>query len=460
MNTTSGQGLTSVGDPAPDAWDVGDGVIPTPLVRSSLRAGVEAADFWTVMTMLGAPQMRPDADANVVRNLVEHCGGVTGRRVADLGSGCGRYAAEVRRHGATEVVGLETSEILGGLSATVNPAVRVVRTSLSNIGAEGSFDVVIAMSHILFINESRDALRSDLRNIRSAMPDFGVLVVEQFAIEPGVRTWGPVDGISIGEQCGLQSESLMLHEFEVQKDGDPILGERMQSLRLTQDEFEEVARDAGFLVSDYYTEAAADGEISLMWILRAQKGFNYLSDIDAFLESWLAGEHERNGLSRSIVVDSDGRVRPEGTVAWGQGASLSRNHPEFLRCLEPAVSPLVVELVTEWNLVTYSSCEGHRITCEPREDYSECYVGVVAFSDIHEQAVVNLLESACAELIFDTVRPRVRQRPLLGPRSSHAAVDLLITRCSPNVPWVDYQIERDRLIQEIVRYLTRMRLED
>lgn len=459
MNSSSPQATDEVDEFGPDDRVVDALGIPSALVKSALDEGIAAHDFWAVMTVVGTSQMRPDNDAALIRDLIDSCGGVDGKRVADLGSGCGRYAAEIHRRGASEVVGFETSGTLRRISRALHPAVRVVGDSLSDIGVRGAFDVVVALSHILFINESRDGLRSDLRNIRSAMPDFGVIVVEQFSITAGERVWAAVEGTSITEQCHLADESLV-HRFVVRRDGTAIFEEQMKSLLLTDDEFEEIARDAGFLVSARRSDVTSSGEKSELWVLRAQKGFNYLSDIDSFLESWLEGDHERNRLSRSLVADADGRVRPEGTFAWGQGASVSRNHPEFLECLEPAVTSLVVELVTEWNLVTYSSCDGHRVSREPCEDYTECYVGVVSFSDVHEQALVKLFETVCAELATDTAHPRVRQRPLLGPRSKHPAVDLLINRRGPHVTWANYQVERDRLVHSIVQRLRRMRLEN
>ncbi|OBA31135.1 class I SAM-dependent methyltransferase [Gordonia sp. 852002-51296_SCH5728562-b] len=418
-----------------------------------LATGLRAGDFWAVMTALGMPLMNADEDTAVVERIVGLVGGVVGKRVADLGSGCGRYAAKLLAHNPAAVLGVELSDILADYSRTRYPDSPVARDSFTNLAARGSFDVVIALSHLLFMSTSREGLTSDLRHIRGAMPDYGLLVIEQFEISTGERSWGPLDGVTISEDCRVNGTSQLCHQFTVNAQGIRVDHETISSLVLPGQVLEVIARDSGFLVSDRLTHIAADGQKSTFWVLRAQKGFNYLSDLGDFLESWLEDAHERNALSRRIVVDDRGRVRPEGTVAWGQGASLSRNHPDFIECLEPAIRPLVMEIVDGWGLVTYSSCDGHLVSMEPRPDYSEAYVGVITFSETHNLAVARLLESCIAGCGGEAVVPTVRRRELLGPHSKVAVVDIVFARSGPDIEWERYACERDRETAVLIQRL-------
>lgn len=446
--------MTPEGECSSASSGAGPAVLPEPLTGEALASqllseGIRAQDFWAIMTALGIPLMDSAEDAETMADIVGYVGGLNGKRVADLGSGCGRFAAAMQRFGPSEVVGFELSAVLADASARLFPDIGVVRDSFTNLGASGSFDIVMALSHLLFIAPSRDAVRADLRHLRSAMPDFGLLVVEQFDMEAGKRCWGPIDGISIREECEVAVTGLLNHRFVVGSEESQLLSVCMDSLILSDEELDSVARDSGFLVCGKHTRRAPDGQLSTFWILRAQKGFNYLSDLDDFLASWLDGTHTRNTLSRNIVVDANGRVRPSGTVAWGQGASLSRNHPEFAACLEPAIAPLVLELVEGWGLVTYSSCEGHVVSDVPHRDYSEAYVGMVSFSDEHQSAVTMLIEAGLEECEFRGVTPVVRRRQLLGPRDKFDVVDVLFSRSGPEIAWDEYQFERDRLVCQL-----------
>lgn len=410
-----------------------------------IEHAAEQRDFWALMTLACIPQMEQATDSETTRVIVERLGGITGRRIADLGSGCGRFSAEFLTYGPSEVVGIEQSPILASMSRGRHPEIPVVVDSFSNLAAYGSFDVVLALSHLLFMADSTDSLLADLRHIRAAMPDYGLLVVEQFEMTASPRRWDTED-LRIEERTSVTSATMLTHRFDVHVRDAHILETQIPSLVLSRSEFDNLARESGFLVSDYVTETALDGQRSHIWVLRAQKGFNYLSDLDEFLESWLTSGHLRNRTTRSIVTDQHGRVRPAGTVTWGQGASLSRNHPEFVDCLEPAIKPLVVELVHEWDLVTYSSCDGHIVAHEPREDYSEAYVGIVTFTPDHLRAVTTLLETAVHGFHSEVVDPVIRQRDLLGPREKFSVADLLLTRRESTVPWHTYKVERDRAI--------------
>ncbi|MFH5230882.1 class I SAM-dependent methyltransferase [Antrihabitans spumae] len=417
----------------------------------------EHQDFWTLMTLAGFEQIDDSTAAQTVGDIAEHVGGLAGRRVADLGSGCGRHAAALLSHRPAGVTAIEKSPLLAEMSRSMYPDVDVVVETFTNIGGLGSFDVVVALSHLLFIQPDIESLLADLRHIRAAMPDFGCLVIEQFDISTDLRQWGTADGLQVDEATRQVSPQKLQHEFTVLDCGDPVMATSIPSLVLARAEFEEVVREAGFLVSDCWEQRASAGELSLFFVLRAQKGFNYLSDMPDFLESWITRSHERNRMSRTFTLDEHGRARPQGVFSWGQGASLSRNHPEFVSCLEPAIRPLVLELVDEWNLVTYSSCDGHVVSERPRREYSESYCGVVAFDDDHEAAVVALVESTLVGWCSDEVRPVVRRRALLSPYSRHRAVDLLLTRTGPEVTWESYVEQRDRCISHVCSVLAGQR---
>src|SRR3546814_8825779 len=92
------------------------------------------------------------------------------------------------------------------------------------------------------------------------------------------------------------------------------------------------------------------------------------------------------------------RVRPVGALALGQGASLSKHHPDFAVSLEPRIRPLVLELSGSWNYVTYSSCGGHLVDEGTPEVFAEAYCGVVVFSNRQISTITRLVTTAATEI--------------------------------------------------------------
>lgn len=428
--------------------------------RSAAQTAARRNDFWALMTLAGHAVHIDHVVQQTISDAIARIGRLEGRRVAEIGSGSGRCAAAIKAHRPAELLAVEQSATLVEMSRELHPDVEVVNDDYANLAAFGSFDVVFALAHVLFIHDGIAELLTDLRNIRAAMPDFGCLIVEQFQLSTQPREYGSSDEVLVREETEALDPTRLRHAFTVSSGPENMLQQTLSSLVLDRDQFDTLVREAAFLVSDEWEHEAPTGEISRMYLLRAQKGFNYLSDLPQFLESWLSPAHPRNNAARSIILDEHGRARPEGILSWGQGASLSRHHAEFCDSLEPAIRPLVLELVDGWNFVTYSSCDGHAHTEVPKVQYSESYCGIIAFSEHHEQAVARLLEYSSAQWCSDDVRPTVRRRPLLGPTAPHRGVDLLLTRVDPGVSWQRYQSERDRLIEHLCDRLRDQRSAD
>lgn len=414
------------------------------------------SDFWALFTLAAGATHADAAVHATIAESVYRIGDLTERRVAELGSGAGRCAAAIAAFGPAELLAVEQSEILAAVSREVHPTVSVVSDDFANLARYGSFDVVFALAHLLFIQESQEAFVANLRHIRAAMPDFGVLVLEQFELTDQPRDYGSPE-LHVHEHTRLVDPGHLHHRFTVTRDSHVVSQHAMSSLVFDRSELDAVAREASFLISDEWEYGSPNGEVSRMYLLRAQKGFNYLSDLPDFLESWLVATHPRNDTPRSISIDEHGRARPQGPLAWGQGASLSRHHSEFADSIEPAIRPLVAELVSGWNFVTYSSCEGHVHTHSPRIDYSESYCGVLTFDEKQRVSLQCLLHSCCDDWESNSVQPRIRIRPLLGPTSQYWAVDLLVTRITPHVGWSHYQEERDRLVSYVCANLRAQR---
>lgn len=89
---------------------------------------------------------------------------------------------------------------------------------------------------------------------------------------------------------------------------------------------------------------------------------NEASNLLGFLEAWSDPDHERNHMQVASLTTAGGRITGLHDPAPGRGPLVAKHHPRFAELLEPGVRDMVLRLVTTWNLVTYSSCEGHQLS--------------------------------------------------------------------------------------------------
>ncbi|MEV6415375.1 class I SAM-dependent methyltransferase [Kribbella sp. NPDC051718] len=425
-------------------------------LRSGLAQAWEQRDIWYLMTSAG---LRPDSLAEArpaVELVLARTGTLEGKRLADLGCGVGRHLYWFDRLAGSKNLGLDSSRMLAEHASSAVPAVDVVVQDFAGLAEFGAFDVVCAFAHSLFLTDSMDSFRQSLRAIRGAMPDYGVLVIEQQPVSVGRLEWTTADGLSITQLIDRQDAESFSHQLTVEYRG-AVHQDRLSSIELPASAMAAVAAEAGFLLEATEQLDQKGGFLTTVYFLRAQRGYNYLSDLPDFLRSWTDPDHWRN--SERVIWDtgSESRRKPVGELALQQGASLSRHHQDFAYSIEPRIRPLVLELVRGWDFVTYSSCEAHLVDSVPVEVFSEAYCGVVTFSN-RQIAVVEELVRRSAEFVTAThLRVCTSRRNLYGPDCLYTAVDVRFEPSSNLTRWVDYRIDLDRVIAELGVALTSIR---
>lgn len=426
-------------------------------VLGELHAGLAGAsdDIWYSLTAVGMTEHSLDEAREATDLVAAYVPNLHACRVADLGCGVGRHLAPLARR-TGELVGVEASASLAGLASQLAPSARVEVASFHDLAEFGAFDVVCAFSHILMLTEGPEGVVGNLQLLRGAMPDYGLLVVEVMPVSAGRVEWsGVVDGTTIVEER-LATPTGLRHEFRVKSTEGEMLSE-VPSARVAPSAWPDVAEAGGFQVEKVEPFLYSDGTSSTFYFLRAQKGYNFLSDLGEFLESWAQPEHPRNRRGVEWAADSSERRRPVGALALGQGASLSKHHPDFSDALEPRIRPLVLEFAKHWHYVTYSSCGGHLVRSEPAEVYSEAYCGVVTFSNRQLSMISHLVESATREFRSAEVEVDVRTRALHGSGTVLTAADVLFRRRGTDVPWSDYADGVRRAVEAMCGRLNELR---
>lgn len=408
-------------------------------------------DLWYYLTAVGMTERSLDEAKEATDLLDSYVPNLRESRVADLGCGVGRHLLSLARH-TTHLVGVEASPSLARLAARLVPEARVETASFHDLAELGAFDVVCAFSHVLMLANGPEGVIGNLQLIRGAMPDYGLLVVEVMPISPGVLEWHGTDGTTVAEERQATPDGLQ-HEFRVRS----AAGEwrtALTSAVVAPTAWPAVAEAGGFQVEAVEPLLYSDGTSSSFYFLRAQKGYNFLSDLGEFLESWAQPEHPRNRRDVAWATDDAiERRRPEGALALGQGASLSKHHPDFAEAIELRIRPLVLELAEQWNYVTYSSCGGHLIDGGPPEVFSEAYCGLVAFSNRQLSTLADLVSAATSDVESVDVQVELRTRALHGSGTVLNAADVLFKRGDTKVPWQRYEAELCRVVDAM-----RMRL--
>jgi hypothetical protein len=124
---------------------------------------------------------------------------------------------------------------------------------------------------------------------------------------------------------------------------------------------------------------------------------NRSSHVDLIIRLWDTplSPAQQAEVARRVVVKSVrspyGNINVNGTPYPSQSYFVSRFHPDFEATIEPGVRTLLAAVAIDLDLVTYTSCEGHRY---PTRTPDERHVGVVARSADEAERVVARFERA------------------------------------------------------------------
>jgi hypothetical protein len=159
---------------------------------------------------------------------------------------------------------------------------------------------------------------------------------------------------------------------------------------------------------------------------------------------------------RSHAGNYTNLVQPAGTPEPGDVRTaeiLPKWHSKFTDSLEPGVRSLVLYLVHDLDLVTYTSCEGHKAcVCS---DWAERNVGIYPRSDDEREEVWELLTAAragCTSSLLDPVRVDIRRSILREENKTSDVVDVYFRRNRIR-PWNAYFENLDRAYQRFMNEL-------
>lgn len=431
-------------------------------IEGSAHTAFAEQDSWALLTASGMDSSALQEASATSQWLAKRLELSCNATIFDLGAGIGRHLAQFQRLGFS-VAGIDASTHLVRLANRVLGAATVTRGDFRAIPHRLDASVCLLMADTVALPGSLNADRAMLRGLRQAIPDHCTLVAEisrPEVVPTGVIEWREVGGVKIRERVALtdagNGHPRFEREFVFNRDGAAYRYAPI-SVAYTADLLAALLADSGFKVEDAIgfsagREVEPGRSETIIVVSHAARGYNYLANLPTFLEAWSDPSHPANRCKVELVETSNGRLTRSLDAPVGEGDALTRHHPGFLRCLEPRVRPLVEELVFGWNEVSYSSCEGHEHKSAGRGVISDAYIGLVALSDEHGDALRTLLGKA----IEDRSGWNIRQRDLYGPVGKVAAVDLVLPRENGR-SWKDYEAGVARSVLDLAQSLRLIR---
>ena len=127
--------------------------------------------------------------------------------------------------------------------------------------------------------------------------------------------------------------------------------------------------------------------------VRRKLSVNSMPNVVGFLEAWDDSDHEENKRDAPLYVTPAGNINSTGVIADYRGHTLSRFHLQFRASLESGVEQLVWLIISKFNWITYTSCEGHYYE-DPAIIPVERRVGIIPRSSIEARTIKNVLRTA------------------------------------------------------------------
>lgn len=184
---------------------------------------------------------------------------------------------------------------------------------------------------------------------------------------------------------------------------------------------------------------------------------NRMRGFSDFLASWEDTAHSRNRDVVALGITPVGNINQTGELGDYRGHALSRWHPQFEASLEPGIRSLVCLLVRRFNVVTYTSCEGHAYQGLPLKPV-ERHVGVLPLTSEQRVYLQALFESIGSDINRRYRRGAVRlvtvTHTLDVEAGSRAVLTLFFRR--RRASWASYFRELDQVYRDTLAAFDRV----
>lgn len=192
------------------------------------------------------------------------------------------------------------------------------------------------------------------------------------------------------------------------------------------------------------------------------RGENRSSHVERFLRLWdtPVSPEQQAEIARRVVIKQlrspYGNINDQGTPYPSRSCFLNRFHPEFEAMIEPGVRSLLAAVAIDLDLVTYTSCEGHRYPGTPRPP-DERHVGIIARSAAEAERVVATFERAASVTNVrhadKAAEVAIMRHTLTDGDIVYPAIDLYVSRrveASWDAYFADLDVVDETLVETLV----------
>jgi hypothetical protein len=164
---------------------------------------------------------------------------------------------------------------------------------------------------------------------------------------------------------------------------------------------------------------------------------NRSTRVELFMRLWdtPVSPEQQAEIARRVVIKQVrspyGNINDQGTPYPSRSCFVNRFHPDFESVIEPGVRSLLAAVAIDLDLVTYTSCEGHRYPGTPRNP-DERHVGIVARSPAEAERVLAKFERAAsvtnARHADKAAEVAIMRHTLTDGDIAYPAIDLYVCR--------------------------------
>jgi hypothetical protein len=186
---------------------------------------------------------------------------------------------------------------------------------------------------------------------------------------------------------------------------------------------------------------------------------NHLGGMEEFLKQWDGEQSARPGALAPLCTSIWGHINLEGTPSCIEAAIFVKSHPQFDSALEPGVKQLVHELISLFDCVTYTSCQGHISAVDhsvtEADSVKPRHVGILPRNEAEHQQLFHLLSTAATHvnerMSVRSVWVAVRDQILTSEESDVSCIDVVFADASRDAE--DYFVHVDGVYQEFIAAL-------
>jgi hypothetical protein len=185
---------------------------------------------------------------------------------------------------------------------------------------------------------------------------------------------------------------------------------------------------------------------------------NRSSNVELVMRLWDTPNQQAKiarGTAIKQIRSPYGNINEQGTPYPSQSSFLNRFHPDFEAMIEPGVRALLAAVALDLDLVTYTSCEGHRYPGTPRPP-DERHVGIVARSPAEAERVLAKFERVAAVTnarhTDEAAEVAIMQHTLADGDIVYPAIDLYVCRREA-ASWDAYFADLDAVSEDLAEAL-------